>query len=189
MSVLQYLLAPKYWYEKDIQIAIEEFWDALFMGYELVNRQRIRKLEGDWQPDLVGVDQRHGRVLIVELKGDPPNGNKKSAVAQVVKYGEEFHAQWPDISLDLLVIGPWNQKNEREEMEHNGYKVRVIDVRRIGIALLDRAENIFLWNLRNPFGCAREINLDLTGDLESRKANRDEENEAFINVGEEEKAA
>jgi len=144
------LLRPGHYKEVEVQRAIKQFWPYLFPNYELL--YRIRDMPSTWLPDIVAVerDSEFGSILIIELKGKPPSSPLDAAVAQVVRYGKEFHKQHPAILLRLVVIGPWRAAKSIPIIEHHGYSVLALQIQRLSHVLTVHADNLLAWATDYP---------------------------------------
>ncbi len=144
LDVLQY---PGRYYERHLQEAIENLWDVLFGDYQLVKV----KMSSSWRPDIVAGNYEEKTVLIIELKGDPPSGNKKQAIAQVSGYGLRALENASDARIKLMVIGPWEGGGVAKSDKFGGGYILFINIQDLGKQVAKLFERMVCWCLNTPF--------------------------------------
>lgn len=140
--------------EKDLQECIEYLWDVLFGDY-IQCKPSVFGMPNSWQPDIVAYDKNADIWLIIELKGEPPHGNRKKAIAQVCNYAFRLLEKHPSWALRLLIVGPWG-KNSWCQYEHDGpYHVAVVNALNLGEELESLFESMLSWCINSPFPLLR----------------------------------
>ena len=121
MDEMLRLLKPHYYHELDVQDALRVYWPSLFPDHPLTSLAVHSNL---FRPDLVGANVALNDILICELKTKHTRAGQ--AVFQVVRYGKIFHAKYPNVTVRLLAIGPWQIEAEFEFQKHDGYPVILV---------------------------------------------------------------
>ena len=121
MDEMLRLIKPNYYHELDVQDALRVYWPSLFPDHPLVS---LAVHSTSFRPDLVGANAALTDILICELKTKYTRADE--AVSQVVRYGTIFHSKYPNVTVRLLAIGPWQMEAEFEFQKHDGYPVILV---------------------------------------------------------------
>lgn len=163
--------------EKDLQECVEYLWSVLFEDYARCDRSALG-MPHSWQPDIVAYDRKANVWLIIELKGKPPHGNRKQAIAQVCDYAFQLLEEYPSSTLRLLLVGPWG-KDYYYQYEHDGpYHVAVVNALNLGGKLESLFESMLSWCINSPFPLLRSrpiVDEWLSGLPNTMWADEDEE--------------
>ena len=163
MNMIDRLIHPDRYTEREIQESIEHFWPCMFSQYQLFPREGILSMPSKWLPDIFAVEttSAHGSLLIVELKGVPPAGTLESTVNQVIEYGQQYHARHPQESIRLAIIGPWREARLTPIIDRDEYSVAVFSLHVIAEMLLEFADDLLLHSVTSPI--ARQPLVDVEG--------------------------
>src|SRR3990167_4844473 len=167
------LLNPSNCNEKSIQDAIEEYFGILFPGYRL---GKPKGMPVTWRPDIVGSSLINDFPLIIEIKGNPPNGSKQDAINQVIRYAKEFQLVNHNTPVKLAVIGPWRNDEvaveycDEQKGDESKYKVGYISISTIAFYLANMAETLLIkYQEQKPETLNFASELDLNDDPRSEE--------------------